>query len=85
VSCGDPCLTVAHSSGHLDGRLPVDAEEADVGDADEGPPLAGPEHDDGPPLRGLRRHVEVGEANTAQIGGEADQDVPGEGGSERES
>lgn len=55
----------------------MNAEEADVGDADEGPPLVWPEHDDGPPLRGLGSHVEVGEANAPQIRGQTDQDVPG--------
>ena len=61
---------------HLDGRLLVDAEKGDIGHADEGPLLVGPEHDDGSSLRGLGRHVKVGEANAPQVGSQADEDVP---------
>lgn len=62
--------------GHLDGRLLVDAEKGNVGHADEGPFLVGPEHDDGSSLRGLGRDVKVGEANAPQVGSQADEDVP---------
>lgn len=55
----------------------MDAEQGDVGHADEGPLLVGPEHDDGPSLRSLRGHVEIGEADAAQVGGQTDEDVPG--------
>ena len=72
-----------HSSCHLDGRLPLDAEEADVGDADESPALIGPEHDDGPAFRGLGGHVKVGETNAPQVGGQTDEDVPVKGGREK--
>lgn len=61
---------------HLDGRLLVDAEEGNVGDADEGPFLVGPEHNDGSSLRGLGRNVEVGEANATQVGSQTNEDVP---------
>ena len=62
--------------GDLDGGLLVDAEEGDVGHPDEGPLLAGPELHHGPLLRGLGGRVEVGEAHAAQVGGQADEDVP---------
>ena len=68
-SCG---LTLCH----LDGSLPLDREQGDVGHADEGPLLVGPEHDDGASLGGLGRHVEVGEANTTQVRGQTYEDVP---------
>lgn len=61
---------------HLDSRLFVDAEQGNVGHANEGPFLVGPKHDDGSPLRGLSRNVKVGEANTTQVGSQADEDVP---------
>ena len=64
--------------GDLDGGLLVDAEEGDVGHPDEGPLLAGPELHHGPLLRGLGGRVEVGEAHAAQVGGQADEDVPRE-------
>lgn len=54
----------------------MDTQQGHVGHADEGPFLVGPEHDDGAPLGGLGRHVEVGEAHAAQVGGEANEDVP---------
>ena len=57
----------------------VGAQKGHVGDADEGPPLAGPELDDGALLRDLGRSIEVGEAHAAQVGGKANEDVPGEG------
>lgn len=62
--------------GHLDGGLLVDAEQRDVGHADEGPFLIGPEHDDGSSLRGLGGNVEVGKANASQVGGQTDKNVP---------
>lgn len=60
----------------LDGRFLVDAQQGDVGDADEGPLLVGPEHDDGASLGGLGGHVEVGEADATQVGSQANEDVP---------
>lgn len=54
----------------------MDTEEGDIGHPDEGPPLTGPEHDDGAPLRGLSGSVEIGEAHAAQVGGQADKDMP---------
>lgn len=54
----------------------MDAEQGDIRHPDEGPFLVGPEHDDGPSLRGLGSDVKVGEANTAQVGGQANEDVP---------
>lgn len=61
---------------HLDGRLLVDAEQRNVGHANEGPFLVGPEHDDGSSLRGLGRNVEVGKANAPQVGSQTNEDVP---------
>lgn len=61
---------------HLDGRLLVDAEQGDIGHADEGPLLIGPEHDDGSSLRRLRGNVKVGEANASQVGGQTNKNVP---------
>lgn len=60
----------------LDGRFLVDAQQRDVGHADEGPLFVGPEHDDGASLGGLGGHVEVGEADTAQVGSQTNEDVP---------
>ena len=77
------CSLWVHSSCHLDGRLPLHTEEADVGDADEGPALVRPEHNDGPPLRRLCGHIKVGETNAPKIGGQTDQDVPVKGGFKR--
>lgn len=54
----------------------MDTEEGDVGHTNESPFLIGPEHDDGPSLRGLSRNVEVGKANTAQVGCQTNKDVP---------
>lgn len=72
-------VTVGRSAAlsHLDGRLLVDAEQGDVGHADEGPFLIGPEHDDGSSLRCLSGNVEVGEANASQVGGQTNKNVPG--------
>lgn len=55
----------------------MDKEEGDIGDTDEGPLFIGPEHDDRSSLRGLRRNIKVGEANTTQIGCQANKNVPG--------
>lgn len=60
----------------LDAGLLGDAQQGDVGYADEGPLLTGPEQDDGALLRCLGRRVEVGEAHAAQVGRQADQNVP---------
>ena len=57
----------------------VGTQKGHIGDADEGPPLAGPELDDGALLGDLGRSIEVGEAHAAQVGGKANEDVPGEG------
>lgn len=61
---------------HLDSRLLVDPEEGNVGHADEGPFLVGPEHNDRSSLRGLSRDVKVGEANATQVGSQTNEDVP---------
>lgn len=53
------------------------AQEGHVGDADEGPLLAGPEPDDRALLRDLGGGIKVGKAHAAQVGGQADEDVPG--------
>lgn len=53
------------------------AQQGHVGDADEGPLLAGPEPDDRALLRDLGGGIKVGEAHAAQVGGQADEDVPG--------
>lgn len=57
----------------------IGAQKGHVGDTDEGPPLAGPELDDRALLGDLGRSIEVGEAHAAQVGSEANEDVPGEG------
>lgn len=54
----------------------MDAEKGNVGHANEGPFLVGPEHDDGSSLRGLSRDVKVGETNATQVGSQTDEDVP---------
>lgn len=54
----------------------VGTQKGHIGDADEGPPLAGPELDDGALLGDLGRSIEVGEAHAAQVGGKANEDVP---------
>lgn len=54
----------------------MDTEKGNVGHADEGPLLVGPEHDDGPSLWGLGRNVKVGEADAAQVGSQTNEDVP---------
>ena len=66
------------SRDHHRGFL-VGTQKGHIGDADEGPPLAGPELDDGALLGDLGRSIEVGEAHAAQVGGKANEDVPGEG------
>lgn len=63
-------------SRSLDWRFLVGAQEGHVGDPDEGPFLAGPEPDDRALLRDLGGGIEVGKANAAQVGGQADEDVP---------
>lgn len=62
--------------GHLDRRLLVDTEQGNVGHADEGPLLVGPEHDDRSSLWSLSRNVKIGEANTTQIWSQTNEDVP---------
>lgn len=51
-------------------------QEGHIGDADEGPLLARPEPDDRALLRDLGGSIKVGKAHTAQVGGQADEDVP---------
>lgn len=51
-------------------------EEGNVGDANEGPFLIGPEHNYWTSLRGLARNVKVGEADTTQVGSQTNEDVP---------
>lgn len=72
----DVAVGRSSASSHLDGRLLVDAEQGDVGHADEGPFLIGPEHDDGSPLRRLGGNVKVGKANASQVGGQTNKNVP---------
>lgn len=55
------------------------AQEEHVGDTDEGPLLAGPEPDDRALLRDLGGGVKVGKADAAQVGRQADEDVPARG------
>lgn len=71
-------VTVRRSDAlsHLDGRLLVDAEQGDIGHADKGPFLIGPEHDDGSSLWGLGGNVKVGKANASQVGGQTNKNVP---------
>lgn len=66
-------------SRDLDGRLLAGTQEGHVGDADEGPFLAGPELDDGALLRDLGGSIKVGKAYAAQVGSKADEDVPVKG------
>ena len=69
-----PCHSCDLHRGFLAG-----AQKGHVGDADEGPALAGPEPDDGALLGDLGRSIEVGKAHAAQVGSKANEDVPGEG------
>lgn len=55
------------------------AQEGHVGDTDEGPFLAGPEPDDRALLRDLGGSIKVGKAHAAQVGRQADEDVPAKG------
>lgn len=59
----------AFPSRDLDCRFLGGAEEGHVGDADEGPFLAGPEPDDRTLLGDLGSSIKVGEAHAAQVGG----------------
>lgn len=60
----------------LNCRLFVDTQQGNIGDANKGPFLVGPKHDDGASLGGLGRNVEVGKADTAQIRRQTNEDVP---------
>lgn len=64
---------------YLDSRLLVDKEERNVGHANEGPFLVGPEHNYGSSLRGLGCNVKVSEAHAAQVWSQTNEDVPGRG------
>lgn len=73
---GDVTVGGSRALSHLDGRLLVDAEQGDIGHADEGPFLIGPEHNDGSSLRRLGGNVKVGKANTSQVGRQTNKNVP---------
>lgn len=66
----------AFPSRDLDWWFLVGAQKGYVRDANEGPFLAGPEPDDRALLRDLRGSIKVGKAYAAQVGGQADEDVP---------
>lgn len=52
------------------------AEQGDIWHANEGPFLTGPELDDRTLLGGFCGRIKIGKADTAQVGSQADQDVP---------
>lgn len=66
----------AFLSRDLDWWFLVGAQKGYVGHTDEGPFLAGPEPDNRTLLRDLRGSIKVGKTYAAQVGGEADEDVP---------
>lgn len=51
-------------------------KQADIGNSDKSPLLAGPELYDGPLLWDFRCCIEVGKADTAEVGSQADENVP---------
>lgn len=63
-------------SCHLDGWLAVNTKQCYIGHSNESPLLTGPEFHHRALLWSFRGCIEISEAHTAKVGGQADQNVP---------